>query len=69
LLILLILFPARLAKRCRKYSTRRGDIQKLLDHPGIVGLEVIGPLARLQLGRAYEIMSDHGAQVVGMKSF
>jgi len=35
------------------------EFQKLLDHPGIVGSGVIGPLARLQLGRAYEIMGDH----------
>jgi tetratricopeptide (TPR) repeat protein len=35
------------------------EFQKLHDHPGIVGSGVIGPLARLQLGRAYEIMGDH----------
>jgi tetratricopeptide (TPR) repeat protein len=35
------------------------EFQKLLDHPGIVGTDVTGPLARLQLGRAYEIMGDH----------
>jgi len=35
------------------------EFQKLLDHPGIVGTEVTGPLARLQPGRAYEIMGDH----------
>jgi len=35
------------------------EFQKLLDHPGIVGTEMTGPLARLQLGRAYEIMGDH----------
>jgi len=35
------------------------EFQKLLDHPGIVGVDLTGPLARLQLGRAYEIMGDH----------
>jgi len=35
------------------------EFRKLLDHPGIVGTDVTGPLARLQLGRAYEIMGDH----------
>jgi eukaryotic-like serine/threonine-protein kinase len=34
------------------------EFQKLLDHPGIVGRDVTSPLARLQLGRAYEIMGD-----------
>ena len=34
------------------------EFQKLVDHPGLVGRDVIGALARLQLGRAYEIMGD-----------
>jgi DNA-binding winged helix-turn-helix (wHTH) protein/tetratricopeptide (TPR) repeat protein len=34
------------------------EFQKLVDHPGLVGKDVIGALARLQLGRAYEIMGD-----------
>jgi DNA-binding winged helix-turn-helix (wHTH) protein/Flp pilus assembly protein TadD len=34
------------------------EFQKLVDHPGLVGSDVIGALARLQLGRAYEIMGD-----------
>ena len=35
------------------------EFQKLLDHSGILVTRVTGPLARLQLGRAYEIMGDH----------
>jgi tetratricopeptide (TPR) repeat protein len=37
------------------------EFQKLLDHPGIVGREVIGPLAHLQLARAQKMMGDQGA--------
>jgi hypothetical protein len=34
------------------------EFQKLVDHPGLVGSDVVGALARLQLGRAYKIMGD-----------
>jgi len=37
------------------------EFQKLLDHPGRVGREVIGALARLQLARAQKIMGDEAA--------
>jgi serine/threonine protein kinase/tetratricopeptide (TPR) repeat protein len=37
------------------------EFQKLLDHPGIVGREVIGALARLQLARAHKLMGDQAA--------
>jgi tetratricopeptide (TPR) repeat protein len=45
------------------------EFQKLLDHPGIVGSGVIGPLARLQLGRAYEIMGDHATALRWYEEF
>jgi eukaryotic-like serine/threonine-protein kinase len=35
-----------------------GEFQKILDHRGIVLNEAIGPLARLQLGRAYELQAE-----------
>jgi hypothetical protein len=34
------------------------EFQKLFDHPGIVGRDVIGALAHLQLGRAQKLMGD-----------
>lgn len=37
------------------------EFQKLLDHPGIVGKDVIDPLARLHLGRTYKIMGDEAS--------
>jgi len=37
------------------------EFQKLLDHPGIVGREVIGALAHLQLARAQKLMGDQAA--------
>jgi eukaryotic-like serine/threonine-protein kinase len=37
------------------------EFQKLLDHPGIVGREVIGALSRLQLARAQQMMGDEAA--------
>jgi tetratricopeptide (TPR) repeat protein len=37
------------------------EFQKLLDHPGIVGREVIGALARLQLARAHKLMGNQAA--------
>lgn len=37
------------------------EFQKILDHPGIVGSDPIGALARLQLGRAF-VMSGYNAK-------
>jgi hypothetical protein len=34
------------------------EFQKLFDHPGIVGRDVIGALARLQVARAQKTMGD-----------
>jgi eukaryotic-like serine/threonine-protein kinase len=34
------------------------EFQKLLDHPGVVFNSITGPLARLQLGRAYALAGD-----------
>jgi eukaryotic-like serine/threonine-protein kinase len=35
-----------------------GEFQKIRDHRGIVGIDPIGALAHLQLGRAYELSGD-----------
>jgi tetratricopeptide (TPR) repeat protein len=37
------------------------EFQKLLDHPGIVGREVIGALSHLQLARAQKMMGEEAA--------
>jgi tetratricopeptide (TPR) repeat protein len=37
------------------------EFQKMLDHPGIMENSVLGPLARLQLGRAQAMMGDKEA--------
>ena len=34
------------------------EFQKILDHPGVVFNSITGPLARLQLGRAYALAGD-----------
>jgi serine/threonine protein kinase/tetratricopeptide (TPR) repeat protein len=42
-------------------SLAKAEFQKLLDHPGIVGLNVIGALSRLQLARALRTSGDAAA--------
>jgi len=37
------------------------EFQKLLDHPGVVGLAVLGPLSHLQLARAQVMMGNKDA--------
>jgi hypothetical protein len=37
------------------------EFQKLLDHPAIVGRDVVGALAQLQLARAQKMMGDQAA--------
>ena len=37
------------------------EFQKILDHPGLVGIDVIGALAHLQLARAQKMMGDLAA--------
>ncbi len=38
-----------------------GEFQKLLDHPGLVGTDIIGVLSHLQLARAQKMMGDERA--------
>jgi eukaryotic-like serine/threonine-protein kinase len=42
----------------RKYPEAVAEFQKLLDHRGIVGADPIGPLAHVQLGRAFALSGD-----------
>ncbi|MGA7080766.1 MAG: winged helix-turn-helix domain-containing protein [Terriglobales bacterium] len=39
-------------------SAAAAEFQKILDHPGVVGSELIGALAHLGLGRAYVLSGD-----------
>ena len=41
-----------------RYSEAAAEFQKILDHRGIVALDPIGPMAHLQLGRAYALSED-----------
>jgi tetratricopeptide (TPR) repeat protein len=41
-----------------RYAEAAAEFQKILDHRGIVGLDPIGALAHLQLGRAYASSGD-----------
>jgi tetratricopeptide (TPR) repeat protein len=45
------------------------EFRKLLDHPGIVGREVIGALSRLQLARAQKMMGDEAAALQSYEDF
>jgi len=38
-----------------------GEFQKLIDNPGMCREFIIGPLARLQLGRAQRLMGDNAS--------
>jgi Flp pilus assembly protein TadD len=44
-----------------EWSLAKIEFQRLLDHPGIVGLSVIGALSRLQLARALKSSGDAAA--------
>jgi tetratricopeptide (TPR) repeat protein len=41
-----------------RYAEAAAEFQKIIDHRGIVGLDPIGALAQLQLGRAYASSGD-----------
>jgi hypothetical protein len=41
-----------------QYAEAAAEFQKILDHRGIVGLDPIGALAHLQLGRAFALSGD-----------
>jgi tetratricopeptide (TPR) repeat protein len=41
--------------------TAAAEFQKLLDHPGLVGTDILGALSYLQLARAQKMMGDQSA--------
>ena len=42
----------------RRYAEAAAEFQKILDHPGLVGIDPIGALAHLQLGRVFALSGD-----------
>ena len=53
----------------RKYAKATAEFQKILDHRGIVGLDPIGALAHLQLGRTYTSLGDKAKAKSSYESF
>jgi eukaryotic-like serine/threonine-protein kinase len=45
------------------------EFRKLVDHPGVVDNSVLGPLAHLQMARAYVLASDKKASLVEYQLF
>jgi serine/threonine protein kinase/tetratricopeptide (TPR) repeat protein len=45
------------------------EFQRIIDHPGLIGNYVIGPLAHLQLGRAYVLTGDTGKARTAYQDF
>jgi tetratricopeptide (TPR) repeat protein len=41
-----------------RYAEAAAEFQKILDHRGLVGLDPVGALSHLQLGRAYLLAGD-----------
>jgi tetratricopeptide (TPR) repeat protein len=53
----------------RRYAEAVAEFQKILDHRGIVGLDPIGPLAHLQLGRVYASSGDKAKAKAAYEAF
>jgi hypothetical protein len=45
------------------------EFQKILDHPGLVGLDPIGALARLQRGRVFALSGDKARAKAAYQDF
>ena len=52
-----------------RYAEAAAEFQKILDHRGIVGLDPIGALAHLQLGRAFALSGDAIKAKAGYEAF
>jgi serine/threonine protein kinase/tetratricopeptide (TPR) repeat protein len=52
-----------------RYAEAAAEFQKIVDHRGIVGLDPIGAVAPLQLGRAYASSGDKARAKVAYESF
>ena len=53
----------------RRYAEARAEFQKVLDHPGLVGLDSIGALAHWRLGRTYALSGDNAKAKSAYQSF
>src|SRR5215470_6806666 len=53
----------------RRYAEAAAEFQKILDHRGIVGLDPIGALAHLQLGRVLALSGDKAKARVAYQTF
>jgi serine/threonine protein kinase len=52
-----------------RYAEAAAEFQKILDHRGIVGADPIGPLAHLQLGRAFAFSGDRAKAKAAYQDF
>ena len=52
-----------------RYAEAVAEFQKILDHPGIVGLDPIGALAHWQLGRAFALSGDRARAKTAYEAF
>ena len=52
-----------------RYAEAAAEFQKILSHRGVVGLDVIGPLAHLQLGRVFAATGDKAKARAAYETF
>jgi eukaryotic-like serine/threonine-protein kinase len=52
-----------------RYAEAAAEFQKILDHRGIVGLDPIGALAHLQLGRVFALSGDKARAKAAYETF
>jgi hypothetical protein len=53
----------------QRYADAAAEFQKILDHRGIVGVDPIGALAHLQLGRVYVMSNDMAKAKAAYQTF
>ena len=53
----------------RRYAEATAEFQKILDHRGVVGLDPIGPLAYLQIGRVFALSGDKAKAKAAYEAF
>src|SRR5206468_6376009 len=52
-----------------RYGEAAAEFQKILAHPGIVGLDPIGALAHLQLGRVFALSGEKARAKAAYEAF
>jgi tetratricopeptide (TPR) repeat protein len=53
----------------RRYPEAAAEFQKIIEHRGVVGLDPIGPLAHLQLGRIFASSGDKAKARAAYEAF